>query len=241
MAISSTYITFAPNNVIDMRANKQYVEDKYKYFNDLCFNGELPMLPIEISESTTYIGALHFKKMRDSSPGGWKYLYLRLAISARYDLPENIVEDSIIHEMIHHYILYKQLRDTSPHGDIFRKIMNDINARYGRNIKVAYRNIDRSQLVDNKRVMRIVCVTEFKTGVRYITVCARSRIFQINREFSEWHKIRSTTWYTSSQPIFSNYPRTTKPRVYKISPETLDDALAHSIRMVFDGNVFRRA
>lgn len=55
------------------------------------------------------------------------------------DLPEELVEDTILHEMIHYYIAFNQWRDTSTHGQLFRREMKRINEKGGRHISISYR------------------------------------------------------------------------------------------------------
>ena len=59
--------------------------------------------------------------------GGTKYYDFKLRINKRIDLPEQEIEDIIIHEMIHYHIAYNGIKDTSTHGRVF---MNKIS-RWG--------------------------------------------------------------------------------------------------------------
>lgn len=205
----------------------------------MCFGGELPPLPVRMTIAKTFLGALRFKKKRDLL-GRMVYYDFELVISVKYDLPEREVEDTIIHEMIHFYIYYKKLKDTSAHGAIFRRLMDGINSRYGRHISISHRNNASQTATDVQRKMRIVCVTEFPDGVRGVTVCARSRVFQLNRDIPRYYKTRSTAWYVSDNPFFGKYPNSISPKIYKITDGELEAALVGAVPMVFDGNVFRR-
>ena len=62
-----------------------------------------------------------------------------LRINTRADLPEELVEDTILHEMIHYFIAVNQLHDTRTHGQIFRREMKRINEMGGRHISISYR------------------------------------------------------------------------------------------------------
>ena len=55
------------------------------------------------------------------------------------DLPEELVEDTILHEMIHYYIAFNHWSDTSTHGQLFRREMKRINEKGGRHISISYR------------------------------------------------------------------------------------------------------
>ena len=117
-----------------MIATISYVERKFAEFNRQMFAGQLPKLPIELSDAKTFLGKCVYRK-RVKPNGKTENYDFRLRINTRIDLPEHEVEDTIIHEMIHYFIGWKQLEDTSSHGTIFRHIMNSINEKYGRHIR----------------------------------------------------------------------------------------------------------
>lgn len=119
-----------------MVATIPYIEGKFNEYNGLIFNGELPAIPIKLSKAKTSLGQLAFKRRR-TWYGRTVYSDFRLRVSTHFDLPENELEDIIIHEMIHYYIFVNRLKDKSAHGSLFRQMMKDINTRYGRNISIS--------------------------------------------------------------------------------------------------------
>ncbi len=108
-----------------MKATIPYIEQKFEEFNRQIFGGKLPRIPVQLSHAKTFLGQCVYKKRRKLL--GRTELYdFQLRINARIDLPERELEDIIIHEMIHYYIGYHQLKDTSAHGRLFRQLMDDI-------------------------------------------------------------------------------------------------------------------
>ena len=77
----------------------------------------------------------------------WHFSDFVLRINTRIDLPEYVMEDIILHEMIHYYIAVNQLRDTSSHGRLFRREMARINADGNRHITISYR-LSKEQLLE---------------------------------------------------------------------------------------------
>jgi len=71
----------------------------------------------------------------------------QFVISTKVDLPEAEVEDTIIHEMIHYWILSNQMQDTGPHGDIFKAKMKEINMKYNRNLSIVHKTTNMVQPV----------------------------------------------------------------------------------------------
>ena len=112
-----------------------YIEAKFDEFNKLIFGGELPRIPIVLGRATRVVGAFSCK-VRRNFWGKKEYFDLKLRFSKKFDLPENELEDVIIHEMIHYYIRFKGLKDEGSHGPIYVKIMNEINQKFGRNIRL---------------------------------------------------------------------------------------------------------
>ena len=127
-----------------------YIEEKFDEFNKLIFGGELPRIPIVLGSATRVVGAFSCK-VRRNFWGKKEYSDLKLRFSKKFDLPENELEDVIIHEMIHYYIHFKNLKDKSAHGPLFKNLMNQINKNFGRKISIRYRGSSalRIHYVDN--------------------------------------------------------------------------------------------
>lgn len=128
-----------------------YIQQHFDDFNIRFFNGSLPPIPIKLSNARTFLGKVTYVKRRNfsltswlfssgaSSVGEWTYSNFKLRINTRYDLPEELIQDTILHEMIHYYIAVNHLRDTSTHGQLFRSEMKRINAEGNRHITISYR------------------------------------------------------------------------------------------------------
>ena len=116
-----------------------YIQSRFDEFNARFFAGALPPVPIKLSNARTFLGKLTFTKHRKWLFGEWTYSNFVLRINTRFDLPEQLIEDTILHEMIHYYIAVNQLRDTSTHGHLFRQEMKRINAEGNRHITISYR------------------------------------------------------------------------------------------------------
>ena len=65
------------------------------------FAGQLPKLPIELSDAKTFLGKCVFK-IRKGNDGKNICYDFKLRINTRIDLPETEIEDTIIHEMNHY-------------------------------------------------------------------------------------------------------------------------------------------
>lgn len=121
-----------------MIATRQFVKDKFFEFNALCFEGALPVVPIRMSRARSYCGMLRSRVLRNKDGRRTHYDFL-LLISTAFDLPEAELEDTVLHEMIHYWIYWNELTDTSAHGRLFRAKMKEINERFGRHITISHR------------------------------------------------------------------------------------------------------
>ena len=116
-----------------------YIQARFDEYNTRFFAGTLPSLPIKLSNARTFLGKVTFVKRRKWLFGATTYENFVLRINARIDLPEELIEDTILHEMIHYYIAVNQWRDTSAHGRLFRQQMKRINTEGNRHITISYK------------------------------------------------------------------------------------------------------
>lgn len=121
-----------------MRATLPFIQERFDAFNQLCFGGSLPAIPLALSNAKGFLGVCRFKKRRKLF-GKWELYDFSIRISTRFDLPQDVIEDTLLHEMIHCYIGLNGLADTSAHGKVFRRMMKEINAKYGRHIRISHR------------------------------------------------------------------------------------------------------
>ena len=193
-----------------------YIEEKFALFNKQIFQGKLPVLPIVLSDAKTFLGACTYKKKKNLFAATTFYDF-KLRINKRIDLPEAEIEDVIIHEMIHYYIAYFGLKDTSLHGKVFKQFMNQINARFGRHITISRKmnEKEKEQLYDTKRRWRVIVVLSFtngKTGVKSLP-----RVFSKIQDFcykiSRVVEVKSYSLYITDDPYFSRFPTSVALRI----------------------------
>lgn len=206
-----------------MTATLPFVQETFDRFNVRCFEGGLPPIPIVLTGAGSFLGKVEFKAKRGLFGLLSSKQDFRMKISTSFDLPAEELEDVVLHEMIHYYILLNDIRDTSAHGRTFRGIMDRINAEYGRHITIRHKSDDLQSFVKRDRPVKYnVCVTAFRDGRRFITVAASTRISALDRFFSRCRDVVDVRWYETSDPFFSRFPRSRTPKVYGITPEDLE-------------------
>lgn len=211
-----------------MRATQPYIQQKFDEFNVLCFNGKLPPIPIVVSKARTYLGVCAYRTKRDFLGRKRNYDF-RLRISAYFDLPEAVLEDTLIHEMIHYYIAYHHLKDTSTHGNLFRQMMADLNTRYDRHITVSHHLTSEQirEAAEKRRKPHAVAVVGFDDGrvafkvlpmqhERIATYCSRVR---------RAPRVTSVDVFFTDNHFFNRYPISSALKVYYIEESELKEVL----------------
>lgn len=221
-----------------MRATVDYIKKIFKEFNDLCFEGKLPLLPVEECHARSFIGVFNYRTYVDQY--GTEIPYeMKLRISTVYDMEEEIVKDTILHEMIHYYITYYRIKDTSPHGEVFLKIMNTINNKYNRHITVRIDKNKEVESTDQEKKDHFICVCEYGFDLVFLQ-CARTKILQIHKELANDTNISKITWYFTQNHFFNRFPSSSKARLLKINRMELIDNLEDAIELEVDGRTLRQ-
>ncbi len=222
-----------------MIASIPFVQKTFDRFNTLCFEGVLPTVPVVLTRAGTFLGKMEYKSKRNLFGIISSHYDFRLKISTGFDLSQEELEDVVIHEMIHYYIAYRNLRDSSVHGEIFRRMMETINKKYGRHISVRHHGNPMQNLVKDGNTQykkHYLCVSTFPDGKKGITVCASTKIFELYRLLPKYYGITKMDWYGSLDPFFNRFPRANTPKIYKITEEELSEHLQESVPLKCDGH-----
>lgn len=220
-----------------MNATLSFVQKTFDRFNAMCFEGCLPPIPVSLTKARTFLGKVEYKGERGLFGLVSRNKDFRLKISTSFDLPQEELEDVVLHEMIHYYIAWKNIKDTSVHGEVFRSIMDQLNSKFGRHITIRHK-AEKGQLPAKTQEpsKHYVCITTFRDGAQCVTVAASTKIFELHRSFSRCPDITAVQWYGSLDPFFDRYPRSKTPRVYKIAPEDIKEHLEFAVVFSCDGH-----
>ena len=203
-----------------MKATLAFLEDRFERFNHEIFGDSLPRPVMHISSARTFMG--QFKVERPSPPSRKSKETYHLTLCERYDLEEKVLEDIVIHEMIHFLIHYRKIKDSSSHGIQFRKLMNEINRRFGRHITVSHRCSKEELESDDAKAHSIICLCLMTDGRRLACRVSQSKVFEIHKAFQEWDKVADERWYWVYGSYFNRYRRVLTPRLFSIDTEGLE-------------------
>lgn len=198
-----------------MKADIQFLSDRFQRFNRLIFKQPLPMPQMHISSAKSFMGQFRVEK---HGFGGRNVTY-HLTLSNRYDLSVAELEDIVIHEMIHFYINHAGLSDSSSHGQVFRRMMNEINRRFNRHITVSHRCTQQQLDSDKHLAHSIVCLCTMTDGRQLFCKVAQSKVFEIRRAFCDWDKVAHQEWYWVFGSYFNRFRRVQTPKLFQIDNE----------------------
>lgn len=220
-----------------MDISTEYIKKRFDEFNRLCFDGSLPQPTFRLSNVKTYLGQMR----RQQLPSPWEHRHVRyvLTINTRYQLAPREIEDVILHEMIHYYIMVNGIGDTSAHGPHFRHIMDRINRQYGRDISISSRAAHLTDDRPQHRRWQVLCLIRFSSDSLGVICPALTRLSDICRQLQRTPGISSCQWYQSDDPFFDRYPRSRSLRVFRITEAEAHAHLSSAHTMQKVGNQLR--
>ena len=124
-----------------MQVSIEWIEKWFTVFNKDYFGGKLPLPDLALSKSKTRLGSMSCKHV--TRFGRTKVYDFAIRISNYYDMTERQFQNVLLHEMIHYSIAYTGLKDTAPHGVVFRGMADAMNKKYGWdiNVRISVRNV----------------------------------------------------------------------------------------------------
>ena len=210
-----------------MKPTLLYVQEKFREYNQQIFAGKLPEIPVELSDAKGFIGVCKYKKRKLEDDTIELYDF-RLSINTRIDLPEEEIQDTIIHEMIHYFIGYNKLEDSSSHGPMFQHLMKSINEKYGRHVSISHKGTkeEAEQAVDKRAKWHVIAVVTYFGGRKGIKVLPRiiERIIDYRKHVLTAQGVESIDFYLCNDPFFNRFPTSAALKVHDVA---LDDLNAH--------------
>lgn len=188
-------------------------------FNQQYFDGGLPTPRFHIGHSRTQLGTLSYKGKRTLR--GLQLFDFTLGMSNYYDQSEHQFQSVLLHEMIHLSIAASGLKDTSPHGVVFRGMMSRLN-REGWDIRVMTPTTGlkracagSSQVIEQYLVLAI----EMNDGRHFLSSVSPRYARPLKDRLQHATQVRHASWYTTSDPWFANLPKVRSLRGTQVSKD----------------------
>lgn len=206
-----------------MRVGVREIEEWFTEFNARYFGGALPVPSLSVGMSRTRLGSMSWKRTRRMFRTNTDYA---IRLSNYYDMDETSFKSVLLHEMIHLFIVSKGLKDTSPHGVIFRRYMDRINAD-GWCITVSARMDGTAGNVSKPRKRaRVVLAVVTSRGRYVVSVVSPRYVPAIDKVMRRSADVRSFSWHISTDSYFAEFPVVRTPRGRVVTKETYERLLA---------------
>lgn len=202
---------------MNVEFTEEYLEQAFEYYNELIFEGKLPVPWLRWSHSKTRLGVMKYKGM--SKLGRTRICDFTISISDYYELTKEQLEDVLIHEMIHLSILSAGIEDTSPHGIVFRGMMDKINRTFGRDITISACKQKLQPRVAQQSKDYLILALEMKDGKYFLSSVNPSATGKLAISLARAHEIAHYAWYQSQDEYFNSMPRVRSLRGRQVSEE----------------------
>lgn len=194
-----------------------YLRQAFEHYNNLIFDGKLPVPKLKWSRAKTRLGQMACKRKR--SWGRTKFYDFSISVSNYYKLTTEQIDDVLIHEMIHYSIAYTGLKDTSSHGIVFRGMMDKINRSFGRHITISVRTRNLQPRTAQQPKDYLILALEMKDGKYFLSSVNPSAAGKLAISLARTREIAHYAWYQSQDEYFHSMPRVRSLRGRQVSKE----------------------
>ncbi len=198
------------------------MEEWFRRFDHDYFGGKLPVPELGLTRAKTRLGQLAYK--RATRWGRTKLYAFKLSMSTYYDMTDRQAKSVLLHEMIHYIIGFTGLKDTAPHGIVFRGMMDNLNRKYGWDIRVmtSTKGWKVSEWAEERQKAKgpqtyLMLAIEMQDGKHYLSRVNPSFARRIESKLALVRELRSHRWYTTHEPYFEDYPQVRSLRGRRIS------------------------
>ena len=200
----------------------EWMEEWFKRFDQDYFGGKLPVPELGLTRAKTRLGQMAFK--RATRWGRTKLYDFKISMSTYYDMTDMQAKSVLLHEMIHYIIAYTGLKDTSSHGIVFRGMMDNLNRKYGWEIRVmtSTKGWKISEQVKAKKEARgsqtyLMLAIEMRDGKHYLSRVNPGFAQRIESQLKNLREVSAHQWFTTEESYFEEYPQVRSLRGRRIS------------------------
>ena len=199
-----------------------WMEEWFKRFDQEYFGGKLPLPELGLTRAKTRLGQLAFK--RSTRWGRTKIYDFKLSMSTYYDMTDKQAKSVLLHEMIHYIIGYTGLKDTAPHGVVFRGMMDNLNRKHGWDIRVMTSTkgwkVSETVVARKKAAgpqIYLILAVELKDGKHFLSRVSPRFARSLERQLLKAKEVISYSWYTTQESYFEDFPQVRSLRGRRIA------------------------
>ena len=202
-----------------MQIDTLWMKTNFMRFNTQYFDGVLPLPRLRAGRSRTQLGTMSCK--RKTSWGRTKLYDFTISLSNYYDQTEHQFQSVLLHEMIHLSIAVSGVKDTSPHGVVFRGLMQRLN-RDGWDIQIMTKTRDYTKAYTGSATViaqYIVLALEMNDGKKFLSSVNPKFVRGINQQLRTIPQISHYAWFTTSDRWFETMPKVRSLRGRRVTSE----------------------
>lgn len=202
-----------------MQIDTLWMKTNFMRFNTQYFDGVLPLPRLRTGRSRTQLGTMSCK--RKTSWGRTNLYDFTISLSNYYDQTEHQFQSVLLHEMIHLSIAVSGVKDTSPHGVVFRGLMQRLN-RDGWDIQIMTKTRDYTKAYTGSATViaqYIVLALEMNDGKRFLSSVNPKFVRDINQQLRTIPQISHYAWFTTSDRWFESMPKVRSLRGRRVTAE----------------------
>ena len=161
------------------------IKEQFDIWNKKAFNGELPTPQFELMQTKRMLGQFCPSKVMG------QYTY-KIRISVFYDRPFEYYVDTIVHEMLHYYIKYKGIKDTSSHGRVWKRMAAELSNKFGLTItRTNPAGGDATNAVKDKRngKQEYVIICKLNNNRHGAAVLPPTKVSYFKSQFENWRMV----------------------------------------------------
>lgn len=213
-----------------MKPTVEYLKNRFERFNTEIFAGRLPQPLLTLCEVSSFVAQYRHREGIH-----------QLRFSTAFDLPEEELEDTLIHEMIHYFISYNGLSDRSAHGPLFKALMQNVNEMHGRSITVS-RRTTAGEMADARsasaKKWHVIAILRFTSGALGVKVLPRviPKIIDYHNSVSAASNIAGVDLYLHNDPFFNRFPTSVGRRCQPITQADVTLHLRGAHTLTVSGN-----
>ena len=199
-----------------------WMEEWFKRFDQEYFGGKLPLPELGLTRAKTRLGQLAFK--RSTRWGRTKIYDFKLSMSTYYDMTDKQAKSVLLHEMIHYIIGYTGLKDTAPHGVVFRGMMDNLNRKHGWDVRVMTSTkgwkVSETVVARKKAAgpqIYLILAVELKDGKHFLSRVSPRFARSLERQLLTAKEVSSYSWYTTQESYFEDFPQVRSLRGRRIT------------------------
>ncbi len=202
-----------------MELTAKLLREWFVQFNAEYFNNRLPLPQLTVSNARTQLGQFRCRKVRMGLFRGYQLTGFGIKVSDYYQLTERDYQQTLLHEMIHYYIAYTGVRDSSPHGHLFRQLAQHISEQGGWNITVSERRRGLTIRQENVRRQSLLLLLNTTDHRYFVSVVNPNYKNYIARQAKLSPQIEDYHFVVSNDSQYSSWTQVRSLRGRRITKE----------------------